>query len=130
MSDFQEAVASWPSPKVAGLPFRVEKGRSWSSIAINDVPEFIGRLFDQSEAQAIKLSFKAQGEGLYSVTVVGTSCPPVPYSTLSGEQISQFMRFMGTESFELSVHSEFWFWVPDIDEEELENLVDRFMASL
>ena len=129
MSDLLTATEQWPSPGTQGLPLKVVPGRSWSGIQPEDLPELFGRLFMNTDAQAIKLKISKDDRGQFSVSVEATSCPAVPYSTLSGETLLPFLNFVGPAPVELWVHGEYWFWKADLDDESLEYLVDRFMDS-
>lgn len=129
MSDLLSATKHWPSPRTRGLPLQVVPGRSWSGIEPGDLPELFGRLFLNTEAQAIKLKISDDERGLLSVSVEATSCPAVPYSTLSGETLLPFLNFIGPIPVELWIHEEYWYWKAELDDESLEFLVDRFMDS-
>lgn len=130
MSTFQDTIEHWPAPKAATLPIRVEQGRMFGPFHKTSLQDFVGQLFSHTEAQAIRVTFNEANTDEYGAKVEGLSCPPVPYATLSGEYLPEFLAFLDRTTVTLWLHSENWFWVADMEDEELEKLIDLFIHSL
>lgn len=130
MTSFMDSIQNWPAPSVTSIPLRVEKGREFGAFHYSDLPEFVGQLFRSTDAQAIRIEFTRSGPEFYRASVAGTGCPPVPYSTLSGEYLPSFMEFCSPQPISIWLHRENWFWVEGLEEEDLEKLTDSFIHSL
>ncbi|WP_300494754.1 hypothetical protein [Marinobacter sp.] len=130
MSHLEEAVERWPTSGASALPVRLESGRCFSGIRNDRIPEFVGDLFSGTEYHSIRLTISDAGSGFSDIKVEGCACPTVPYATLSGEQLGQFMDFVCVRDLTIWVHCNHWFWVANLEDEELEKLIDSFITSL
>lgn len=130
MTNIFEAIKRWPKPAARSLPFKVVTGRRWTGVALESLPDTLGKFFDNTEATAIRIRVSRTNDHRVDLEVLGTGCPAVPYATIDGDKIKSFIRFVQQGEFDLWVHSECWFWLPDLDDENLESIVDRFISSV
>lgn len=127
MATISRIKKEWPRPVLKSLPVPVCKGRRWTNLSPDDVPSLIGAFFSNTDAQAVRIGISTDGD-TFTIQTLGTSCPPVPDSTISGEELSEFVRF-ANRPLELWLHDEYWFWVADIGDLELEAWRERFISS-
>lgn len=130
MSFLESAEEQWPTSGVSTLPLKVQKGRRFTLVRLSNLPEFIGDLFHKTDYQSIRLTISRSMPGFCDVFIEGTACPVVPYATLSGEHLHKFIDFSCVRDITLWVHSGNWFWVADIEDDELEKIIDAFINSL
>lgn len=129
MSYLEGAVESWPTSGGSPLPTRLQGGRRFSGIRNAQITRFIGDLFHGTEHHSIRLTISESGVDTSDITIEGCACPTVPYATLSGEQLEQFISFVCVKDLTIWAHCDNWFWVANIDDEELEKLIDSFITS-
>lgn len=130
MSYLEDAVERWPTSGGSPLPTRLEGGRRFSGIRNDHINKFIGDLFHGTEYHSIRLTISEVGVGKSDITIEGCACPTVPYATLSGEQLEQFMGFACVKDLTIWAHCDHWFWIANLEDEELEKLIDSFITSL
>lgn len=116
----------WPIPAHSSFPVRIERGRTWGPVNSAFLPDLIGWLFSNTLADAVRLEISKIPNGRI-IQVLGAGCPGVPYATMGSNNFTRFIDYLDEPEITVWVHRQGFFWVHNLDDEDLESMIDMFV---